>query len=202
MTLTREDILISRIVDGSAEPADWTELQEVAEHDAGALKRLAEAQRRESLLRDGLAEALGEIGGIELPEEHNATVYKFRSRLQSWTGWAAAAVVALAWLTAGGVLQPANPSHNVAGWTPGTTDEAFDQYQMIGYAEGRVLAELPMVMLQTKRLENGHAEVTYLRRVLERRIVTEIYEPGVDASGRPVLVPAQLIRVVEDGHPL
>ncbi len=203
MTLTREDILISRIVDGTAQPADWEELHGIAEHDGGALERLAEAQRREGSLRDGLAAALDDIGGIELPEAHTAAVYKFRSRLQSWTGWAAAAAVALAWLTASGFLHSTSTPHNiVAGWTPTTTDEAFDQYQMMGYAEGRVLAELPLVMLQTERLENGQAEVTYLRRVLERRLVTEIYEPSVDESGQTILVPAQLIRVNGSGEPL
>ncbi len=192
MTLTREDILISRIVDGSAEPADWAELQEIAESEPEALRRLAEAQRREGDLRDAFGAALADAEDIELPIEHTATVYKFRTRLQAWTGWAAAAAVALAWLTAGGVLRSDTPASNVAGWTPPTTDEAYEQYQMLGLAEGRVLGELPKVMIQLERLENGQAEITYLRRVLERRMVTDVYEPGVDVYGRPTLNKADL----------
>lgn len=195
MTLTREDILISRIVDGSAEPADWGELHALAEHEPEVLRRLADAQRREAALRDAFAEALGVADAVELPEAHSETVFRFRSRLQAWTGWAAAAAVGLAWLTASGVLGPAPEGRQVAGprWGgPGSADEAFEQYQLLGLAEGRVLAELPKVLISTQRLENGTAEVTYLRRVLERRLVTDVLEPGVDSSGRPTLVPANL----------
>ena len=198
MTLTREDILISRIVDGSAEPADWAELESISETDPQALRRLAEAQRREGDLRASLGEALNEADEIDLPLAHTATVYTFRTRLQTWTGWAAAAALALAWLTAGGMLRTnaGGGESQVAGWTPGTADEAYEQYQMVGLAEGRVLGELPKVMIQVERLENGQAEVTYLRRVLERRLVTDVLEPTVDTQGRPALKPAQL---EEDG---
>ena len=193
MTLTREDILISRIVDGSAEPADWAELESIAETEPEALRRLAEAQRREGDLRAAMVDALNEADEIDLPLGHTATVFTFRTRLQTWTGWAAAAALALAWLTAGGVLRTnAGSESQVAGWTPGTADEAYEQYQMVGLAEGRVLGELPKVMIQVERLENGQAEVTYLRRVLERRLVTDVLEPTVDTQGRPALKPAQL----------
>ena len=109
-----------------------------------------------------------------------------------------AAALALAWLTAGGMLRTnaGGGESQVAGWTPGTADEAYEQYQMVGLAEGRVLGELPKVMIQVERLENGQAEVTYLRRVLERRLVTDVLEPTVDTQGRPALKPAQL---EEDG---
>jgi len=193
MTLTREDILISRIVDGSSEPADWAELQTLAEDDPEALLRLAGAQRREADLRESFGAVLNDADEIDLPLGHTATVYTFRNRLQVWTGWAAAAAIALAWLTAGGVLRPNSTTSTVAGWSPAaTTDEAFEQYQMMGLAEGRVLGELPKMMIQVKRLESGQAEVTYLRRVLERRLVTDVYESGVDTQGRPELRPAQL----------
>jgi len=193
MTLTREDILISRIVDGSAEPADWAELESIAETEPEALRRLAEAQRREADLRAALGEALNEADEVDLPLGHTTTVFTFRTRLQSWTGWAAAAALALAWLTAGGMLRtPPSAGSQVAGWTPGTADEAYEQYQVMGLAEGRVLGELPKVLIQVERLESGQAEVTYLRRVLERRLVTDVLEPTVDTQGRPALKPAQL----------
>lgn len=192
MTLTREDILISRIVDGSAESADWDELQAIALEDPEALRRLAEAQRRESDLREAMGALLNEADEIDLPAAHTATVFTFRTRLQSWTGWAAAAVLALAWLTAGGILRSEPTTGNVAGWSPESADEAFEHYQVMGLAEGRVLGELPKVMIQVERLENGQAEVTYLRRVLERRMVTDVLETIVDTEGRPALKPAEL----------
>lgn len=193
MTLTREDILISRIVDGAADPADWAELEHLAETDPGTLRRLAEAQRRDSALRGALEWSLDAADEIELPDAHAHAVFSFRTRLMSWSGWAAAAVVGLAWLTATGVVNRGHSTGPIAGVpVAGSTDAALEQYQMLGYAEGRVLGELPLVLIQSSRLDDGRAEVTYLRRVLERRTVTDIYEPGIDAEGQPTLVPVRL----------
>lgn len=193
MTLNREDILISRIVDGSTDPGDWDELQAIAAEDPGALRRLAESQRRETALRAQFQEALVSADEVELPGEHAETVYAFRSRLRGWAGWSAAAVIAIAWLTAGGLIRPAPSGQTIAGWAPpGSAEEAYRRYQLLGYTEGRVIGELPLVMIQTERLESGQAQVTYMRRIIEKRSVTEIYEPGVDESGNPTLVPAPL----------
>jgi len=199
MTLNREDILISRIVDGSTDPGDWDELQAIAEDDPAVLRRLAESQRRESALRAQLQDAIAAADDFELPGEHAETVFAFRSRLRAWAGWSAAALIALAWLTAGGLIRPATSGQNIAGWSPpASADEAFERYQLLGYSQGRVLGELPLVMIQSERLENGQDQVVYMRRILEQRTVTEIYEPGVDESGNPTLVPAMILRPSED----
>jgi len=193
MTLTREDILISRIVDGAADPADWDEIQRLADADPDTLRRLAEAQRRESALHTALGAVLNAADQAELPDAHSHAVYSFRTRLMSWSGWAAAAVVGLAWLTATGVINRGQSTGPIAGLpVAGSTDAALEQYQMLGYAEGRVLGELPLVLIQSSRLDDGRAEVTYLRRVLERRTVTDVYEPGIDAEGQPTLVPVRI----------
>jgi len=194
MMVEREDILISRVVDGEASDADWRELEALSSLDATVMRRLAEAQSREAALREAVAGALVRAETVELPGRHVDTVYRFRSRLQSWTGWAAAAAVALAWAAAGGGLRPATEGQ-VAGasWgTPASTEEAFERYQLMGLAEGRVLGELPLVMLRAEQREDGRTDVTYLRRVLERKTVTGVYEPGVDAEGKPTLLPARL----------
>jgi anti-sigma factor RsiW len=194
MTIEREDVLISRVVDGEASDADWRELESLAAEDGAVMRRLAEAQSQEAALREAMAGELARAEAVELPERHAATVYQFRSRLQGWTGWAAAAAVALAWATAGGALRGGGET-NVAGasWgAPASTEEAFERYQLMGLAEGRVLGELPLVMLRAEQREDGQTDVTYLRRVLERKTVTGVYEPGVDADGRPALLPARL----------
>lgn len=198
MTLDREDVLISRIVDGGAEDADWRELRALAKDDPDVLRRLSEAQRRETALREAVGAELDRALEVELPEAHSVTVYRFRSRLQVWTGWAAAAAVALAWVTADGLLSRTPEGQNVAGvgsgaWAaPANSEEALERYQLMGLAEGRVLGELPLVMIQAERREDGGTDVTYLRQILERRTVTDIYEPGVDEQGRPALLPANL----------
>ncbi len=198
MTLEREDVLISRIVDGAAGDADWRELHELAESDPGVLRRLSEAQRRETALREAVGLELDRSLEAELPEAHSATVHRFRSRLQVWTGWAAAAAVALAWATASGLLDRSPEGGNVAGvggamWAaPANSEEALERYQLMGLAEGRVLGELPLVMIQAERRADGATDVTYLRQILERRTVTDVYEPGVDEQGRPALLPARL----------
>ena len=75
--------------------------------------------------------------------------HAFNVRWRAWSGWAAAAAIGLIWATVQGVAPSGQNSGQTAGidpasWTP---DQAFNQYLTSGMQQGRVLGELPTVMM-------------------------------------------------------
>src|SRR5690606_3277257 len=99
--------------------------------------------------------------------------------------WLAAAAVALVWGLLS--LRPApapEPGAMPVSWPP-TADEALDQYLAAGALQGRVIGELPALMVESRPLETG-AEIVYIRRVLERGVEDGMVEHDVDDAGRIV----------------
>jgi anti-sigma factor RsiW len=194
MTINGEENLISKIVDEEATPEDWAALENLAESDPGVWRRLAAAQREQSALSVGVNDALAVCDEIALPQHAIDATHSFNVRWRSWSGWAAAAAIALVWVTTRGLLPGAtalNPSQTAgidpASWTP---EQAFDQYLTRGKREGRVLSELPDVMVQSQPTPDGlRFEVIILRRVMERTVVDHLYSIGEDDAGQPRIVP-------------
>src|SRR5690606_15437379 len=134
---------------------------------------------------------LASAEAVELPEgacEVTLPQVRLRRIGLAAPGWLAAAAVALVWAVTGGLGGPVAPQPAPGllpvGWQP-TADEALDQYLETGFSEGRVLGELPALMVETRAID-GRAEIVYVRRVLERTVVDEIVEEGVDDGGRIV----------------
>jgi hypothetical protein len=191
------DVLVTRIVDGRAMPEDWQALRTLAGQEPTVWADLAETQAQHERLTVAVESAIDAAYGIDLPEADDqpthAGVGRRMALVQAWGGWAAAAAIVLVWVTGVRVNEPSPvqtggfsgpPVVRNAG--PGTAAEALDRYVSLGRDEGTVISALPdEVVLETRALGDGTAEVLYLRQILERRIVDRFYSVPSDEFGRP-----------------
>ena len=208
------ELLVSRIVDGAATPEDWATLRVLASGEPEVWAELAQTQAQNAQLQAAVGAAIGVADAVDLPDmddlagdelggvEPHGVSHRIET-IRSWGGWAAAAVVAVVWFTGirvndGGTVDAMPPSGNTAGLVDGprllptaasNADEALDRYIELGRAEGSVIAAMPEeVVLETRSLGDGSAEVLYLRQILERRVVDQFYTLATDELGRAVAV--------------
>lgn len=196
------DLLISRVVDGRASSDDWTALDRLARADAVVWAELAQAQREHALLAGAVAEEVSRAERVELPGHHAAS-YKLSSRIRSagaWGGWAAAAAVALAWMgglpaTQTGGLQPAGGEASLSPF--GTASDALNAYLDLGKKDGTVIQQLPgKVLVEDPRpaADGQGFEVIFIRQIVERERVPDLYRFSRDETGGLTPVPVQVRR--------
>lgn len=200
------DLLISRAVDGRSSDSEWASLEAAAETDPLVWRRLAHAHRDQALLVKGVARAVGVAEHVELPTrleaerldtERLAGGGSSLSGVRAWGGWAAAAVLVLALVLRTNkdvtpvvsqqpVIKPAE-----AGLL--SSADAFRAYLDKGKQEGLVLGEVPdHVLVESRPVENGSGfEVVYVRQVLERARVADLYRFSHDEAGRALPVRVQ-----------
>lgn len=117
-------------------------------------------------------------------------------------GWAAALVFCFLW--GWNVWSPVSPdagfgldgSQGEAGLSssaqvvepnPLSSEELFQQYVRAGQETGRVVTQLPRMVMDTRTAPAGNAvEVLYLRPVVERMTVDEFYRTASDEHGNAV----------------
>lgn len=208
----REDILIGRVTDGEATPGDWRELETMAGADSGVWSRLANAQRAHADLARAVDDELtvAELVASPAHEAMRGGMTPVAMRWRAYTGWAAAAALSLAWAGANGLglRAPSLAGGNMAG-IPLSTDELFSQYVNKGKAQGVVLDELPMVLVESRPATAtggvadpaGRIEVVFVRRTLERAVVNDLYRVGRDEHGEPTPVPMN-VSVLRGGRDL
>lgn len=186
------DVLIGRVVDAQADPADRIRLERLAQGDADVWRRLALAYQDDAALRAGLAEALAPADAVAAPIM-NSRARSFWRGAAHHGGWALAAVAALAWMIFAVASLPAGRGGPAA--TP-TADSLFDQYRQAGQREGRFLRELPKQMIGAQPMSDGSWEVVYLRRLVEREVVQGMFTDGVDEHGqvRPIPITNAALR--------
>lgn len=132
--------------------------------------------------------------------EDQAIVASQHPRTLRWSGWAIAAMLAVAWVAAS-IFMPNRAQHpaqsdvstagliNPAMLSP---DDAYDLYRDRGIAEQRLIEELPILMVGTQAVDNGEGvEVIYVRRLVERAKIDVVFELGVDDLGQPRGVPRE-----------
>ncbi|MGH7244736.1 MAG: hypothetical protein ACREJD_15085 [Phycisphaerales bacterium] len=201
MSTPEKDILISRVVDGVAAPGDWVELDMLGAADSSLWRELAQAQRDKQLLDQAVGEAISIADVVELPQnEWQAR----RLSVPQWTGWAAAAVLALAMFV---VPKWGTSNGSVAGFTPPvqaeeqSTDAALNSYLAKGRDDGRVIRQLPeFVVLESKPAADGRGyDVVYLRQIVERARVESVNSYQVDDAGRKLPLP---VKVIEPKKPV
>ena len=198
MEPTRDELLIHRVVESMAQPSDWSELEMLARSDSAVWERLADAIRIEGALRSVLDDAVSVADDIELPSAGVTRVSARKSGLLSWSGWAAALVLAFLWLGTG--TDPASDTGASSSIAHADSQEALEQYFELGREEGRVLYALPSTVMTTWPAVDGKSlEVLYVRRVLERTVVSEMYEVNQDETGQLTSVPAELADFVSTG---
>lgn len=202
----REEVLISRVVDAEATGADWAELDAFAQSDPGVWARLAEAQRAQNALQRAVDDALTVAELVDLPDPRAEFERSWSDRVRVWGGWLAAAVIVLAWAGnfAQGTRQSAPSASNAGiGSTNGLTpDQLLQMYLTQGREGGRVVGEMPMVMLESTRTPEGRAEITFVRPLVERMIVDNFYELGKNDAGQVVPVPVNWRAASREGEPL
>lgn len=188
--VAREEILIGRVVDNEATPAEWNELEALAAHDGAVWARLARTQRDADALRAGFELVAAGAEEADSADRVAGAAHAMSIRLRSWTGWAAAAAIALAWVGLRGVLQTGGqtrPGAEVAGIL--TPDEALQRYLSEGEKEGRVVGQLPKQMLDVRTNAKGEREVVYIRAICEVAPFDRMYHFVQDEHGRPVIAP-------------
>ncbi|MGJ8636977.1 MAG: hypothetical protein ACSHX5_09050 [Phycisphaerales bacterium] len=197
------DLLISRVIDGSATPEDWSSFRILAAKDAEVWTDLSDAQREHEALSEVMHLASSIADGVDLPGGSGSPLV-FESRVTAtarWGGWAIAAVLLLGWFTGTISMNAQNgntlgSNGQVAGMIPlrqADTDQAFDQYMQAGQSSGQVVGEMPnQIVVETKPLLDGTIEVIYIRQVVERKVLEKAYREAVDEFGAPVVVPVDL----------
>jgi hypothetical protein len=191
------DILITRVVDGVAAPADWDSLEALAAADPTVWRELAQAQRAEQLLKGAAAEAVAPAARVELPTViakvgEDGLRLRLR-RVGTWGGWAAAAVVTLAFFGKGAPansgVQPADLSSPIR-----SAADFYQQYLDQGKKEGRVIGELPdRVLMDAEQAQDGKGyTVVFVRQIMERTKVDSLSQISHDEEGKPCLAPARM----------
>lgn len=204
MTNPRDDQIISRVIDGDASQRDWNALESIAARDPAVWRRLALALRDHAGFVRAVNASVRAADAVEAPVTLAGAVpaagagpHRTR-RLGTWAGWAAAAVVALAWGST--FLRP--PGVTTLGEHAGFAEairsapaaDLIAAYLDRGRAEDRVIGELPeRVLLDSRPAESGDGyELLYLRQILERVTVPDLYEyTAQDEAGRPMLTPVR-----------
>ncbi|CAN5678177.1 hypothetical protein BH11PLA1_BH11PLA1_23290 [soil metagenome] len=214
------DFLISRVIDHAATAEDFAALGALMRGDPSISGELAEAQRIHRLLARAGAEAAARLapypaafGALEAAEAEGVhaplaftpapTAFSTRGKRWGMLGWGIAACLALA-LTGqtlnskfAGPQAPGASAGFVAA-TYATPDDAMKAYIEMGKASGRVVGEMPQrVVIKSQPApldEHGQSagtEVLYVRQLIERAVVTDLYRLGTDELGRTILVPTQ-----------
>ncbi len=183
------DVLLSRVLDGEASPEDWQAFKALAARDQSVWHELAEAQQDLAELGHAVSEAVAIADSIDLPiEEHLGEGLAVRARrLATWGGWLAAAVVALAAMLGNPNSSPVAGAQQAGLLTGLSPDEALRAYFDKGREEGRVVGEMPeRVVVQAEPTDEGRYEVLYIRQIVERAIVDDLYRFGADELGQAV----------------
>lgn len=195
------DLLISRVVDGVAGPGDWVEIDLISAADQNVWREIAQAQRDKQLLDFAVARATATADRVDLPEPAPLVIIRrARFGMAQWTGWAAAAVMAVAML----VVPNWNNNTNTAGvpsilpsfdQPPTSPDAALDNYLSRGRETGRVVRQLPdFVVLDSAPAADGNGyDIIYLRQIVERARVDSLNKYKVDESGRKIPLPVTRI---------
>lgn len=194
------DLLISRVIDGRAGGGDWGSLRALAEGDPGVWRDLEETQQIHDMLCSEVAQACEAADRVGV-DAHRQQVDLSRrlSIAGAWGGWLAAAAVGLAWTL--GMPLGSDGSSAIGSVVPSpgpdyvrieTPEDALRTYLDRGRDEGSVLGMVsdPRV-LETRALPDGSGvEVLYVREIVERRLIEQVYRLSQDEAGnvRPVQV--------------
>jgi len=198
---TREELLIGRVASNEADDAEWRDFESVAASDVGAWERLARSLRDELQMRAALDRALAPADDVAAPAEASPIAGMISARRAgSWSGWAVAAAVAIVWVgvgifapggAGGGDPTPLTAGINASNFA--SPEDALTAYKQIGAQHGRVLDELPLVMIETRPIgDSGRFEVLYVRQLLERAPVDSTWRLDRDDTGRRAPVPVDL----------
>ena len=207
MNDTNLDILITRVIDHRATPADWVELEGLAGHDSSVWRELAMAQKDEAAFSKTVIQTVRVAETVGLPVViAKQSEARLRNRLRlvgAWGGWAAAALVALVFVTdRAGMMRPSSavPGMQTAGLA---LPDILNQYIDQGKKDGSVVGELPdKIVLDSTKISDGRTEILYVRQIVERAQVDDLYRLTVDEAGNKKPIKIQLSVVGRNKSPM
>jgi hypothetical protein len=227
------DLLISRVVDHEATAPQWAAFESAANGNAQAWRELAMAQRDALALSQAAHSAAARANALTLPSEAEAlrpmrleearrelerneraqnqagSFAHLLGRSRGYLGWAAAAVLAVAFYSGRlnsnsssnmsanlGNSQSAGLVPTFGNATPNPTEDYLARYLDQGHEEGRVVGELPdkvLIRATPTTMKDGSIgyDVFYVRQILERAQVPDLYTIGAtqDELGRATIQP-------------
>lgn len=194
MSTMERDILISRVVDGLASDTDWRLLEQLAESDPSVWRELALCQRQQATLCGVVDRELECADRVDAPD-FRPSVIRFPGSTWKWSGWAAAAMLGLAWIVGQRGGLPATPGAGEATLFPGPSivpaslsrDDCLQSYLEQGRQDGTVVGQMdskPVIELRPVRVNGGTAyDVVYARVILERTRLPDVYRLTTDEFG-------------------
>jgi hypothetical protein len=192
MTESRQNILLNRLVDGEASPAEWNEFHALAASEPALWRELAQMQREQAILTRGMEMALEAAERTELPLAQPAR----GTHPAAWAGWAVAAILAISWSIGlrglvgdGRVVQ--STGEQAAGLSFASPDEALNAYLDQGRRNGVVVDELPTKsLIHASPASSGEGfEVIFIRSIVEKRRVPTLVQfvPVTDEFGNQIV---------------
>jgi len=209
--------MICRLVDDVASSDDWQRLATVAGTDPTIFADLADTRRQAEQLSTEVMAHVCRADGVTLDgkavfrehadsgplsaagnaaDEHTIRTHGLRLPGRWKLGWAVAAALGLLslsqFISNNNRITAAESGVKAAGLVSvSSAAQALDAYYKLGREAGSVVTEVPQrYVLDSRTLPDGRQEVLFLRQVVERAIVTDVYRVGSDEQGRPVLVPS------------
>jgi hypothetical protein len=191
---SRREVLVSRIVDGEASSEDWRELRALALSDQSVWAELGEQQELRRELGEAVERAMALADGAALPMRSSPQPAQRMRLALAGGGWVAAAVAGLALMinASGAGSTVVAPVQSAGMATPITSAaEALATYLELGKQSGEVIGELPtsLVLDRTPRADGKGYEVVYLRQIVEKTYVDDIYSTARGDGGELVVVP-------------
>lgn len=175
------DILVNRVIDGRDTASDWQALETLGSHDPEVWRTLALAQRDHRAIAAGVRHAGDAADRVSIPTAGAVRAHapSRTRRTSAWAGWAAAAMLAVAFV--GRAIQSPSPSVGPGSSQIATasleqpfTDAAaaLQSYLSQGRQDGRVVTERPMRLLGLEQLPDGAGyRVLYERPIVESAVL-------------------------------
>lgn len=183
------DTLIDSMLDNTIDADALTELAALIRRDEISRARFDAALEAHRTIDVGLSALMGVAQHTELqvqPSPAAKSMPRVRTVAFGIAKFAAVLLlVAAAWIAGGYVTQQSAPQSGAALALNEemSANTALVAYMQAGMAEGRVIRELTPVTLEMQPTEFG-VEVTYVRNILERALIEDVYRLSQDEHGR------------------
>ncbi len=200
MSNEHEQLLVSRVIEPDATAKEWDELTAAAEADPSLWRQTVQTLRDQQAMTRAVNASVGIAEDVSTTPRTSRLVHPSaigsapseRPQLLRRSGWAVAALVALAWVSGLSNIQPTGTGYQAgAGSQIVSAADLLDRYLVQGRREGRVFDEVPeKIFVQSRPSPKGDAvEVIFIRQILERTTLPGLYHyQGEDESGRPTFV--------------
>ena len=204
------DVVFSRLLDGRGKAADWQSLRDLTSRDGAAWDRLIGNAGDQDVLGDVVSMAgaraeacdVNDAAPAPLPFQSAQGRRADRAVRAARLGWLVAACMALGLASVSLKTRldvppaPSTPVHEagLVNLNSLTSNDLMTKFKDRAIREGSLVGEMPeRLVIETRPSGDGKGyEVLYIRQLIERAVVDDLYKLGTDETGRKVIVPASL----------